>query len=34
MQNSSRITGLFLVIIGATCWGIGGTISQYLFQHY
>jgi len=34
MISPSRKTGLFLVIIGALFWGIGGTVSQKLFQEY
>ncbi|QTD39528.1 DMT family transporter [Sporosarcina sp. Te-1] len=32
MNHKKR--GLFLVITGAAFWGIGGTVSQKLFQHY
>ncbi|MBB4825064.1 drug/metabolite transporter (DMT)-like permease [Sporosarcina luteola] len=32
MKHKKR--GLFLVITGAAFWGIGGTVSQKLFQHY
>ncbi|WP_145408363.1 EamA family transporter [Paenibacillus xylanexedens] len=31
---NSRKKGLFLVLTGAICWGVGGTVSQKLFQHY
>ncbi|PWW32106.1 drug/metabolite transporter (DMT)-like permease [Cytobacillus oceanisediminis] len=34
MKGRSRETGLFLVIAGATFWGVGGTVSQKLFQQY
>ena len=34
MDNTSRKTGFFLVITGATLWGIGGTVAQKLFQQY
>lgn len=34
MNLHSRRTGLFLVITGATFWGIGGTVAQKLFQQY
>lgn len=34
MNESTRRTGLFLVIIGAIFWGIGGTVTQKLFQQY
>ncbi|MGE8205615.1 DMT family transporter [Heyndrickxia sp. NPDC080065] len=32
MNKHTRRTGLFLVIFGAIFWGIGGTVSQKLFQ--
>ncbi|MDG4729242.1 DMT family transporter [Bacillus pumilus] len=32
MNNSNRRMGLFYVITGATCWGIGGTVAKKLFQ--
>lgn len=28
----SKISGIILVLTGALCWGIGGTVSQKLFQ--
>lgn len=31
--SSKRAWGLLLVIIGATMWGVSGTVAQYLFQH-
>ena len=31
--SSRRAWGLLLVIIGATMWGVSGTVAQYLFQH-
>ncbi len=34
MNRPTRRTGLLLVIIGATLWGLGGTVSQKLFQQY
>lgn len=34
MFKHNRTTGLFLVITGAICWGIGGTVSQKLLQQY
>ncbi|MFC5713632.1 DMT family transporter [Thalassorhabdus alkalitolerans] len=34
MDRPKRKTGLLLVIIGATLWGLGGTVSQKLFQQY
>ncbi|WP_276734238.1 EamA family transporter [Bacillus sp. (in: firmicutes)] len=32
MNASNRRMGLFYVITGATCWGIGGTVAKKLFQ--
>ncbi|UXR78104.1 MULTISPECIES: DMT family transporter [unclassified Staphylococcus] len=32
-QHQKRWIGYLLVIIGASFWGIGGTVSQWLFQH-
>lgn len=34
MEQSTRKRGLLLVIIGASLWGIGGTVSQKLFQQF
>lgn len=34
MNTSNRRMGLFYVITGATCWGIGGTVAKKLFQEY
>lgn len=34
MHGPSRKTGLFLVITGASFWGVGGTVAQKLFQEY
>lgn len=34
MNGPTRKTGLFLVIMGAIFWGIGGTVAQKLFQQY
>lgn len=34
MNQTARIRGLLLVITGASFWGVGGTVSQYLFQPY
>ncbi len=31
MQNS-RVLGIALVLIGATLWGVSGTVAQFLFQ--
>lgn len=31
MQNK-RVLGIILALIGATLWGLNGTVSQYLFQ--
>ncbi|PNZ99219.1 EamA family transporter [Staphylococcus massiliensis CCUG 55927] len=32
VQTDKRWFGYSLVIIGATCWGVGGTVTQWLFQ--
>ncbi|MCU5745282.1 DMT family transporter [Staphylococcus sp. SQ8-PEA] len=32
-MSKSRTWGMILVIAGATLWGVGGTMSQYLFQY-
>lgn len=32
MINQQRMAGFLLVILGAGFWGVGGTVSQYLFQ--
>lgn len=34
MSESNRRRGLFLVITGAICWGVGGTAAQKLFQQF
>lgn len=34
MNKTARSKGLFFVISGAIFWGIGGTVSQKLFQQY
>lgn len=34
MGTTERRKGLFLVVIGASCWGVGGTAAQKLMQHY
>ena len=34
MVQNSRKRGLLLVIIGASLWGIGGTVAQKLFQQF
>ncbi|MCM3086671.1 DMT family transporter [Bhargavaea ginsengi] len=34
MGDAARRTGFLLVIIGATLWGVGGTVAQKLFQEY
>lgn len=34
MGTPARRTGLGLVIIGALCWGMGGTVAQKLMQQY
>ncbi|MGM7723876.1 EamA family transporter [Metabacillus sp. Hm71] len=33
MNKPARRTGLFLVVIGAVFWGVGGTVAQKLFQY-
>ena len=33
MSGPNRNTGFFLVITGATLWGVGGTVAQKLFQN-
>ncbi|SEM20981.1 Permease of the drug/metabolite transporter (DMT) superfamily [Mesobacillus persicus] len=33
MSGPNRSTGFFLVITGATLWGVGGTVAQKLFQN-
>ncbi|QLK86738.1 DMT family transporter [Staphylococcus sp. 17KM0847] len=32
-QHQKRWMGYILVIVGASFWGVGGTVSQWLFQH-
>lgn len=32
MKTPNRLTGFILVILGSTFWGVGGTVSQKLFQ--
>ena len=34
MTQNTRKRGLLLVIIGASLWGIGGTVAQKLFQQF
>ncbi|RKL67349.1 EamA family transporter [Salipaludibacillus neizhouensis] len=34
MNIPNRKTGFFLVITGASFWGVGGTVAQKLFQEY
>ena len=34
MQSTNRIKGFIFVIFGAFFWGIGGTVSQQLFQQH
>lgn len=31
--TEKRILGIFLAIVGASFWGLGGTVSDFLFQH-
>ncbi|MFC9710007.1 DMT family transporter [Paenibacillus sp. NPDC056933] len=33
-NQRSRSAGIMFVLTGAICWGIGGTVSQKLFQQY
>ncbi len=33
MKKENRSVGILLIILGASFWGIGGTVSQYLFQN-
>ncbi|MCJ0913724.1 MULTISPECIES: DMT family transporter [Mammaliicoccus] len=33
MDKYNRIKGITLAIVGASFWGLGGTVSDYLFQH-
>ena len=33
MKKKNRSIGILLIILGASFWGIGGTVSQYLFQN-
>lgn len=33
-HRTAKTTGFLLVITGATFWGVGGTVSQKLFQEY
>ena len=33
MKMENRSIGILLIIFGASFWGIGGTVSQYLFQN-
>ncbi|MCO0599738.1 DMT family transporter [Peribacillus butanolivorans] len=32
MNKQNRVIGIFLVIFGASFWGVGGTVAQHLFQ--
>ncbi|MEJ9303205.1 EamA family transporter [Priestia megaterium] len=34
MNNLSRKKGFFFATIGAICWGMGGTVTQKLFQEF
>ncbi|MHA6253448.1 DMT family transporter [Oceanobacillus sp. CAU 1775] len=34
MNSQNRKIGLFLIISGATFWGVGGTVAQKLFQDF
>lgn len=33
MKQQSRFLGIILAILGASFWGLGGTVSAYLFKH-
>src|SRR5699024_7179559 len=33
MINKHRLKGIMLAVIGASFWGLGGTVSAFLFQH-
>lgn len=33
MKQQSRFLGIILAILGASFWGLGGTVSEYLFKH-
>ena len=33
MENKQRLIGIVLAILGASFWGLGGTVSDYLFRH-
>ena len=33
MTNKYRLQGIMLAVIGASFWGLGGTVSDFLFQH-
>lgn|SRR5699024_2180592 len=33
MINKHRLQGIMLAVIGASFWGLGGTVSDFLFQH-
>lgn len=32
MKQQSRFLGIILAILGASFWGLGGTVSDYLFN--
>ncbi len=32
-MRNQRFLGIVLALIGASLWGLNGTVSQYLFQH-
>ena len=32
-HTESRIKGIFFAVIGASLWGLGGTVSDYLFKY-
>ncbi|WP_430735720.1 EamA family transporter [Fructobacillus cardui] len=33
MNNRKKQVGILFAILGASCWGISGVASQYLFHH-
>lgn len=33
MKIQKRMIGIILAIVGASFWGLGGTVSDYLFRY-
>ena len=31
-KNSEQIQGALLTLLGGTCWGLSGSVGQYLFE--